>query len=106
MALWAAEARALKERFGAEHVGLGTDSGGNLPRLADGWGGPADWPLLYRALEREGLSRSDLEAFFGGQPEPDLEKLPVLKAPAKDRLLHFFYKPVGNPKHSLTFQPI
>ncbi len=66
MEMWAAEVKAVKQRFGMKHAALGTDSGGNLPHLVEGWSGLSSWPVLYRALQKAGLTGSELRAFFHG----------------------------------------
>jgi membrane dipeptidase len=66
LAHWAAEVATMKSRLGIEHCGLGTDGGGGLPRLVEGWDSIASWPALASAMLQAGLSRDDLAAFLGG----------------------------------------
>jgi microsomal dipeptidase-like Zn-dependent dipeptidase len=63
---WAAEIVEMKARIGIEHVGLGTDGGGGLPRTVDGWSSIASLPLLAGALRDAGLAAGDVAAFLGG----------------------------------------
>ena len=63
---WAAEVMRMKSRLGIEHCGLGTDGGGGLPQVVEGWESIASLPALARALRDAGLSANDLAAFVGG----------------------------------------
>lgn len=63
---WADEIATMKSRLGIEHCGLGTDGGGGLPRVVDGWQSIASLPRLIDAMREVGLSQSDVAAFVGG----------------------------------------
>lgn len=63
---WAAEILAMKQDLGIEHVGLGTDGGGNLPAMITGYTGIGDLGSLADAMLNAGLTQKDLAAFFGG----------------------------------------
>jgi microsomal dipeptidase-like Zn-dependent dipeptidase len=63
---WAAEIAEMKLRLGAAHVGLGTNGGGGVPLPIDGYAGVQDLGLLAVALLDAGLSKRDLQGFFGG----------------------------------------
>lgn len=63
---WAKEIVEMKKRIGMEHVGLGTDGGGGLPGLIEGYRDERDLPLLAAAMLEAGLSRDDVSAYMGG----------------------------------------
>jgi len=63
---WAAEIVRMKQRLGMAHVGLGTDGGGNLPSLIEGYTGVQDLGFLAVEMRKVGLSKRDVQAFFGG----------------------------------------
>lgn len=63
---WAEEIVLMKSRLGIEHCGLGTDGGGGLPRVVDGWNSIASLPRLVDAMREAGLSQSEVAAFVGG----------------------------------------
>lgn len=63
---WAEEIVLMKARFGIEHCGLGTDGGGGLPRVVDGWESIASLPALIAAMREAGLRQEDIAAFVGG----------------------------------------
>lgn len=63
---WAEEIVEMKARLGIEHCGLGTDGGGGLPRLVDGWKSIASLPDLMVEMKRAGLTREDIAAYVGG----------------------------------------
>lgn len=63
---WAKEIREMKKRLGMEHVGLGTDGGGHLPRLIEGYRDVRDWVKLARAMEEVGFSQEEISAYMGG----------------------------------------
>ena len=56
----------MKKRLGMDHVGLGTDGGGNIPRLIEGYRDVRDLPKLAAAMEESGLSREEVNAYMGG----------------------------------------
>ncbi len=65
---WAREIKAMKERFGIEHVGLGTDTGGYFKgtRLIEGYRNLLDLTKLADAMIEVGLTRTDIAAFLCG----------------------------------------
>lgn len=63
---WALEILEMKKRLGMEHVGLGTDGGGGLPDLVDGYRDVRALPKLATAMQEAGLSRQDTQSFMGG----------------------------------------
>jgi membrane dipeptidase len=63
---WAKEILEMKNRLGIEHVGLGTDGGGHLPALIDGYDDVRDLKKLAHAMMEVGLSRKDIAAYMGG----------------------------------------
>jgi membrane dipeptidase len=63
---WAKEIVEIKTRLGIEHVGLGTDGGGNLPQLVKGWKSILSLPRLIEAMREAGLSQDDFYAYAGG----------------------------------------
>jgi membrane dipeptidase len=63
---WADEIVEMKKRIGIEHVGLGTDGGGNLRRKVKGWQSILSLPKLIRAMRGAGLSQDDIAAYTGG----------------------------------------
>ena len=63
---WAKEIVEIKKRIGIEHVGLGTDGGGNLPRVVKGWRSITSLPRLVKVMEDAGLSREETAAYLGG----------------------------------------
>jgi membrane dipeptidase len=63
---WAREILEMKNRLGMDHVGLGTDGGGNLPYLIDGYRDVRDLVQLVAAMRGVGLSPEDIKAYLGG----------------------------------------
>jgi membrane dipeptidase len=63
---WARETVEIRGRLGIEHVGLGTDGGGGLPRRVAGYTGYRDLAHLADALAAAGMSEADIRAFMGG----------------------------------------
>ena len=63
---WAAEIRRMKNEIGMAHVGLGTDGGGGLPAMIEGYNGVQDLGKLALEMRKAGLSQQDVQAFFGG----------------------------------------
>ncbi|MBP1715024.1 MAG: hypothetical protein H6Q42_3227 [Deltaproteobacteria bacterium] len=63
---WAQEILEMKTRLGIDHVGLGTDGGGNIPRLIEGYRDVGDLPKLAKAMEEAGLAPEDIRAYMGG----------------------------------------
>lgn len=48
---WAGEILEMKRGLGMEHVGLGTDGGGHLPKLIDGYRDVCDLTKLVVAMK-------------------------------------------------------
>lgn len=63
---WAREIKEMKQRLGMEHVGLGTDGGGGLPKFIDGWRDVRDLVHLVGAMQEEGFTRQEISAYTGG----------------------------------------
>ena len=63
---WAQEILGMKKRLGMDHVGLGTDGGGNIPRLIEGYRDVRDLSQLVAAMREVGLSPEDIKAYMGG----------------------------------------
>ena len=63
---WSAEIVRMKQWLGMAHVGLGTDGGGSLPSLIEGYTGVQDLGFLAVEMRKVGLSKKDVQAFFGG----------------------------------------
>lgn len=63
---WANEILEMKKRLGMEHVGLGTDGGGRLPKRIKGYRDIRDLVRLGHAMQEVGLSHDDIAAYMGG----------------------------------------
>ena len=63
---WAWEILEMKKKLGIDHVGLGTDGGGNIPRLIEGYRDVGDLPKLAAAMEEVGLTPEEVRAYMGG----------------------------------------
>lgn len=63
---WAEEIVEIKNRLGINHVGLGTDGGGNLPQKVKGWKSILSLPLLISAMREVGLTQDEIFAYTGG----------------------------------------
>jgi microsomal dipeptidase-like Zn-dependent dipeptidase len=63
---WAEENYILKERLGSQHIALGTDGGGVLPEMVQGYQSILDLPKLVEAMDEVGFKRSEIEAYMGG----------------------------------------
>lgn len=63
---WAAEIAEMKKRIGMQHVGLGTDGGGGIPRFVRGYHDIRDLSQLVAAMQEAGLTRHDISAYMGG----------------------------------------
>jgi microsomal dipeptidase-like Zn-dependent dipeptidase len=63
---WAKEILEMKSRLGMEHVGLGTDGGGNLPALIEGYRDVRDLVKLKTAMQEVGFSQEEIGAYMGG----------------------------------------
>lgn len=75
---WARENFEIKKRFGAAHIALGTDGGGQLPDMVDGYTSILDLPKLIAAMYRAGFEKWEIELYMGGNFRRVLEAcLPV-----------------------------
>jgi len=63
---WAKEILEMKYRLGMEHVGLGTDGGGNLPSFIEGYRDIVDLSKLAKAMQEVGFSQDEIAAYMGG----------------------------------------
>ena len=63
---WAKEILEMKKRLGMEHVGLGTDGGGYLPRLIEGYRDVSDLLTLAKTMQEVGFSHEEVAAYMGG----------------------------------------
>jgi microsomal dipeptidase-like Zn-dependent dipeptidase len=63
---WAAELMEMRKRIGMEHIGLGTDGGGGLGQVVEGYRDVRDLERLAKAMLATGFSREDIAAFMGG----------------------------------------
>ena len=63
---WAGEIRLMKKRLGIEHVGLGTDGGGNLPKRISGYKDIRNLLDLATSMKDFELSQDDIAAYMGG----------------------------------------
>jgi microsomal dipeptidase-like Zn-dependent dipeptidase len=48
-----------------EHVGLGTDGGGNLPSFIEGYQDICDLPKLMKAMQEVGFKNDEIAAYMG-----------------------------------------
>lgn len=63
---WAGEILEMKRRLGMEHVGLGTDGGGHLSRLIEGYRDVKDLVQLAKAMQEMGFTQEEIDAYMGG----------------------------------------
>jgi len=63
---WAKEILEMKNRLGMNHVGLGTDGGGHLPALIEGYRDVRDLVKLRVAMQEVGFSQEEIGAYMGG----------------------------------------
>lgn len=63
---WARENYELKKRLGVAHIALGTDGGGQLPAMVDGYTSILDLPKLIKAMYRAGFKEWEIELYMGG----------------------------------------
>jgi microsomal dipeptidase-like Zn-dependent dipeptidase len=61
---WVAEIEEFKSHFGIRHIGLGTDSGGGVPKMLE-WKGIGSVNDLGTAMRSGGLSTLEISAFMG-----------------------------------------
>jgi len=71
---WAREIAEMKKRIGMDHVGLGTDGGGGLPRFLDGYRDVRDLVYLVQAMLETGFTREEISAYTGGNLYRVLQK--------------------------------
>jgi microsomal dipeptidase-like Zn-dependent dipeptidase len=62
---WAEENYQMKERLGARHIALGTDGGGLLPGLVDGYQDILNLPNLVTAMYEKGFVDSEIDHYMG-----------------------------------------
>ncbi|HEX7539156.1 MAG TPA: membrane dipeptidase, partial [Syntrophales bacterium] len=70
---WATEILEMKRNIGMEHVGLGTDGGGGLPRFVKGYGNVRDLAQLVKAMQDAGFTREEISAYMGGNTDRVLQ---------------------------------
>jgi len=70
---WAREIMEMKKRIGMEHVGLGTDGGGGIPRFIQGYRDIRDLSRLVKAMQEAGFTREEIAAYMGGNTYRVLE---------------------------------
>ena len=63
---WAKETLEMKKRLGMDHVGLGTDGGGQIPSLIEGYRDVRDLNHLVAAMQEVGFSSEEIVAYMGG----------------------------------------
>lgn len=63
---WAKEILGMKNRLGMDHVGLGTDGGGGLSALIEGYQDVFDLLKLVKAMQEVGFSKDEIAAYMGG----------------------------------------
>ncbi|RPI08336.1 MAG: hypothetical protein EHM71_08625, partial [Zetaproteobacteria bacterium] len=63
---WALELLEMKRRLGVAHLGIGTDGGGGLPALIQGYRDVRDLAKLAEGLRQVGFSPGEISATFGG----------------------------------------
>lgn len=62
---WAKEILEMKKRLGMEHVGLGTDCGGHLPRFVDGFKDVRDLVHLVKVMQELSFTQDEIVAYMG-----------------------------------------
>jgi len=63
---WAKEIYEMKKRLGIEHVGLGTDGGGRIPKVVKNYRSICDLVYLIEAMQEVGFSNEEISAYMGG----------------------------------------
>jgi microsomal dipeptidase-like Zn-dependent dipeptidase len=58
---WALENYEIMKKLGAKHIALGTDGGGKLPAMVDGYESILDLPKLIEAMHKVGFKRKEIE---------------------------------------------
>ena len=71
---WAKENYQMKRRLGAKHVALGTDGGGLLPYLVDGYESILDLPKLTQAMHKVGFTDREIDGYTGKNMMKTLKK--------------------------------
>ena len=71
---WAEENYEIKKRLGSEHIALGTDGGGVLPAMVDGYESILDLSKLVEAMDEVGFKRKEIAAYMGGNVYRVLKK--------------------------------
>jgi microsomal dipeptidase-like Zn-dependent dipeptidase len=56
----------LRDRFGIEHIGLGTDAGAGGPLVVDGWENILNIVDLAKAMREVGFKMPEIKAYMGG----------------------------------------
>ena len=83
---WVEEIKVFKMYFGIRHISLGTDGGGGLPDMIQGWEDISDVGLLTDAMRSGGLGTLEISAFMG------LNFLRVFsRCHAARQILNYFY---------------
>ena len=62
---WVQEIEEFKTHFGIRHIGMGTDGGGGLPALIEGWNDVSDLDLLIKAMGEADFRHREIAAFMG-----------------------------------------
>jgi microsomal dipeptidase-like Zn-dependent dipeptidase len=62
---WAKEIFEMKTHLGMAHVDLGTDGGGALPRLIEGYRDVSDLVRLMAAMQEVGFSHDEIADYMG-----------------------------------------
>jgi microsomal dipeptidase-like Zn-dependent dipeptidase len=63
---WARENFEMKTRLGAKHIALGTDGGGQLPVMVNGYSSILDLPRLIAAMYMAGFQEWEIKLYMGG----------------------------------------
>ena len=62
---WARENYEIKKRLGSRHIALGTDGGGQLPAMVDGYESILDLPKLIADMHAVGFKRKEIDDYMG-----------------------------------------
>jgi membrane dipeptidase len=71
---WAEENYRMKNRLKAKHIALGTDGGGVLPSLVDGYESILDIPKLKDAMLTAGFTNGQIKGYMGKNMMKTLKK--------------------------------
>ena len=71
---WATENGKIAKQIGSNHIGLGTDGGGSLPELIEGYSSILDLTKLVDAMHGVGFSQSGVKAYMGGNLSKVIKK--------------------------------